>query len=253
MEADNNYIVYIHTNRHNGMKYIGITCRPTWRRWGHGSGYSKNARFYNAIIKYGWEAFDHEVVREGLSKQEAEAEEVRLIKFYDSTNRTKGYNLDNGGNGSNRVTNETRAKLSLSGQRRFAKQEEHQKLKEAAIRRNQDPEKFNKLCEGNRRRWQREGEREKISAGLESFYKKNPERKAEISRERKAFFEAHPEKKTTKRVKQLTADGVVIKVWNSQKEAADALDINFKSISAACCKNKSAGGYVWRLCDETGG
>lgn len=243
------YIVYIHTNKLNGMKYVGITCRPTWKRWGHGSGYHKNARFYNAIKKYGWENFEHEIVAENLTKEQAEAEEIRLIKLYDSTNRKKGYNLDNGGRGSNRVTDETKKKLRKAGQLRFTKTEEHEKLSRAAIKRNEDPEKFAKICEGNRRRWQRQEEHEKISEGLEKYYQENPERKNEIGRERRAFFEAHPEKKTTKRVKQLTPDGQLIKVWESQKSAADALGLSFKNISAACCKQRSSGGFLWRFCD----
>ena len=242
------YIVYVHTNKANGMKYVGITKRPTWRRWGHGSGYSKNPRFYNAIKKYTWEGFEHEVVASGLTKEQAEAEEVRLIKFYDSTNRSKGYNLDNGGSGSNRVSEATKKRLSEAGRVRFEKPEEHEKLSEAANKRNQDAKKFASICEGNRRRWQRSEEHLKITNGLKEYYQNNPSRRQEISDERRAFFAAHPEKKTTKRVVQMTKEGENLKVWDSATNASKTLGISFKNISAACNnKRATAGGYCWKF------
>lgn len=247
---DEKYIVYVHTNKTNGMKYVGITCRPTWRRWGHGSGYHTNPRFYRAIKKYTWEGFEHDVVAEGLTKEQAEAEEVRLIKLYDSTNRTKGYNLDNGGSGSNRVTDDTKRRISEAGKKRFSRPEEHQKLSEAAKRRNQDAEKFASLCEGNRRRWMREGEREKITRGLKSYYEENPNRKQKISEERRKFFAEHPEKKTTKVVLQMNFEGEIIARWNSLTEAAQVLGIDVRGISAACHnKIKTSGGFRWSFAE----
>ena len=49
-----NYIVYIHRNKINDKKYIGITKRTTIERWGsNGQRYKKsNPYFYNAIEKY---------------------------------------------------------------------------------------------------------------------------------------------------------------------------------------------------------
>lgn len=242
------YIVYIHTNKANGMKYIGITKRPTWRRWGHGSGYSKNPRFYNAIKKYTWEGFTHEVVASGLTKEQAEVEEVRLIKLYDSTDRKKGYNLDNGGSGSNRVTEATKKRISEAGRVRFEKPEEHEKLSKAAIKRNQDIEKFANICEGNRKRWQRPEEHQKITHSLKDYYKNNPDRRQSISDERRAFFAAHPDKKTTKPVIQMTTDGKTVKVWESAASASRSLGIDFRNISAVCKQKKAmAGGYCWRF------
>ena len=93
-----NYKVYIHTNKQNGKKYIGITCQEkVERRWQNGNGYSKCPVFYNAIKKYGWDGFEHEVPFDGLTKEEAETKEVELISLHRSNNNKFGYNVENGG------------------------------------------------------------------------------------------------------------------------------------------------------------
>lgn len=52
------YIVYIHTNKINQKKYVGITSKTPERRWGiNGCNYKDCPAFWNAIQKYGWEEF----------------------------------------------------------------------------------------------------------------------------------------------------------------------------------------------------
>ena len=90
------YIVYQHISP-NEKIYIGITSQSTKRRWRNGEGYKSNEYFYNAILKYGWENFKHEILFEGLSKEKAEEIEKKLIIKLDTTNPSKGYNLRDGG------------------------------------------------------------------------------------------------------------------------------------------------------------
>ena len=109
------YCVYMHTNKINGKKYIGITCQqPPEKRWGrNGYNYKKsNPHFYNAINKYGWDSFKHEILFSNLTKEEACQKEIELIAYYNATNKEYGYNISNGGCGINMFTEETRMKMS---------------------------------------------------------------------------------------------------------------------------------------------
>ena len=63
---NNNYKVYMHTSP-SGKVYVGITCQPTYARWKNGNGYKNNKHFYNAIIKYGWDNFEHQIILENVS------------------------------------------------------------------------------------------------------------------------------------------------------------------------------------------
>jgi len=77
--------------------YIGITAQKPEKRWKQGKGYEPNKHFFAAINKYGWPSFRHDILAEGLSREEACAMEIALIAEHDSTNPTKGYNLSKGG------------------------------------------------------------------------------------------------------------------------------------------------------------
>lgn len=114
------YVVYKHTNKINNKVYIGITGKSPEDRWGkNGNKYSKKSQpiFYNAIQKYGWDNFIHEILFEKLTKKEAYEKEKELIAFYDSTNHEKGYNCSTGGEASAcgcKWTEEHKKKISMS-------------------------------------------------------------------------------------------------------------------------------------------
>lgn len=111
-----NYKVYIHTAP-NGKVYIGITCQTVERRWRNGGyGYSNKGSeyFYNAILKYGWDNFKHEVISNDLNKEEAENLEKELIKKYKSNDKRYGYNILSGGYSPGAMPEETRKKVSES-------------------------------------------------------------------------------------------------------------------------------------------
>lgn len=96
----NNYCVYKHTSP-SGKVYIGLTCQKPERRWQNGDGYrpadGKNTPFYLAIKKYGWENISHEIVADGLTKEEACNLEMDLINLYQSQSKEHGYNVLQGG------------------------------------------------------------------------------------------------------------------------------------------------------------
>ena len=108
----NNFKVYIHRNLINGKVYIGQTCKTLQSRSGvDGKNYIKSTHFWNAIKKYGWDNFEHEVLYEGLTGEEANEIERKLIKQYNSNNDKFGYNLDSGGKNGNTRSEETKEKL----------------------------------------------------------------------------------------------------------------------------------------------
>lgn len=92
------FVVYCHTNMFNNHQYIGITSAdPPEKRWGsNGINYKPCVRFYNAIQKYGWENFKHEILEENLTKEQAKEAEKFYIKEF-NTLSPNGYNLTTGG------------------------------------------------------------------------------------------------------------------------------------------------------------
>ena len=107
------YTVYKHTSP-SGKVYIGITRQRPEVRWANGTGYKHSPHFLAAIQKYGWNNIRHEIIRAGLTKQEAERLEVELIAKYKATDRAHGYNSDNGGNAPGSKSAETRRKIGAA-------------------------------------------------------------------------------------------------------------------------------------------
>ena len=97
------WIVYKHTNKINFFSYIGITSREPEVRWGkNGKNYrpckGRYSCFYNAIKKYGWDNFEHEILETDLTYEQACDKEMYYISFY-NTKAPNGYNLTDGGEG----------------------------------------------------------------------------------------------------------------------------------------------------------
>ena len=60
------FIVFIKHTSPKGKSYIGIT-KNTNKRFGtNGNGYKNQPKFWNAIQKYGWENFTHEIIEDNL-------------------------------------------------------------------------------------------------------------------------------------------------------------------------------------------
>lgn len=132
MDVHENWCVYCHTNKINGKKYIGQTANgdnPN-RRWNNGNGYKSNNYFWSAIQKYGWENFEHEIIKIGLSQDEANYWEKYYIKEYNTMDSDYGYNLNSGGN--NAVPNkETRKMMSNSKKENWKDVEYRQRMVES--------------------------------------------------------------------------------------------------------------------------
>lgn len=95
---EDRYTLYKHTNLINGKVYFGLTKNTMEERAKKdGSAYKQCTYFYNAIQKYGWDNFSHEVVAELLSKEQASFYEKTMIKVYRTNEREYGYNIQPGG------------------------------------------------------------------------------------------------------------------------------------------------------------
>ena len=90
-----NYSVYKLTFPDNKI-YIGISINPK-TRWSRGHGYKNNKTMDKEIKNVGWENITHEILFKNLSKEEANNKEKELIKFYNSTDKAKGFNRTTGG------------------------------------------------------------------------------------------------------------------------------------------------------------
>lgn len=148
----NNYTIYYHQNKTNGKLYIGITCQDVNERWGSsGHRYSKDQRkMYNAIKKYGWDGFYHEIYASGLSKEEACNMEKILIEKFDTIKN--GYNITNGGD-NNRWSDDMKKRMSDSAKKRFADENERIKYSKAGKDKyNEDPEGYSKKMREHKRK-----------------------------------------------------------------------------------------------------
>jgi len=109
-------IVYAYTNKHNEKVYVGKTHDADQRKYLHE--YAANVRnedtyFYNAIRKWGFDAFTDEVLSQHSSDEEAyAAEKVHIAEM-----RAAGfvlYNTNDGGEGALNPSAETRAKIGAA-------------------------------------------------------------------------------------------------------------------------------------------
>lgn len=94
------WCVYKHTNRRSGKVYIGRCLWPCYQdRWKNGYGYRSAPAFWPEIEKYGWDAFDHEILASDLTLNEANRIEKEMISQHRSNDPVYGYNVCAGGTG----------------------------------------------------------------------------------------------------------------------------------------------------------
>lgn len=125
------YCVYVHINKINNKKYCGITnnTRNRWRN--NGIAYkpnkdrNQNRPFWNAICKYGWNNFDHVILEENLTFEQACEREKHYIKKFNLTDKRNGYNVAEGGNGGKIYKVHPRGML---GKPQTDKQKENQRI-----------------------------------------------------------------------------------------------------------------------------
>lgn len=132
--------IYRATNSNNDKNYLGQTVTDRWdvnqvpieERWKEelGEAYSKERRgeecryIENAIIKHGPENFNLREQDTAFNQEELDAKETYWIKYYDSMNPDKGYNMKEGGRGG-RLNDAAKEKLSKIGNEKWQKDTEY--------------------------------------------------------------------------------------------------------------------------------
>ena len=213
------FCVYVHINTVNGKRYVGITCQKPTRRWNHGNGYG--GYFGNAIKKYGWHNFSHEVLLKHLTKDEACQWEQLLIALWETTNKEKGYNATSGGDGNFTISTAGKENMSVAAKRRHLLPET--------------------------KKWNSEKGKKQFSTreAIEA------DRQQQIQ-----YLKDHPEKRyiLARPVNQYDTTGRFIRQWKSIADAKRELgNIGIGSACNNTYGHKTAGGFMWRYSDEVSG
>lgn len=241
-----NYVVYKHTSP-SGKVYIGITCQnPPEKRWMNGRGYKYNEYFSRAISKYSWQNFLHEILIENLTQQEAEQKEIELIAYYKSADRNFGYNLDLGGTGAGKVSEETKRKMSEAGKGKnvvpvvqYSRSgefiEKYNSIIEAADKNGLFYSAISACCRNIAKTagdciWRYEGE--------------------PLTKEYIEWCNSNAQDERKMPIKQYTMNGEFVKEYESAEYAYRVYGFNASSIRQ-CCKysRRSSDGFIWQYSD----
>lgn len=205
------YCVYQHINKTNGKTYIGITSQKPTIRWGlKGQGYEECPYFWKAIQKYGWENFEHIILAEGLSRDEACEMEINQIKKYDSNNPDKGYNISEGGKGGSAEV--MKKKWNDPSYKEYASK----KMREAW----EDPQKRARRSEATKKRW------------ADEKFKESTMKKVITSCGKSVMCVETGE------------------VFKTMHEAAVAYNLDKPNICRACKTGYRCGDYHWKYVDD---
>ena len=211
------YIVYMHQNKLDGKVYIGTTSQKGNDRWRHGKGYKQNSKFYEAIQKFGWDNFEHKILFDNLTKEDAERKETEMIALYKSNTDEHGYNMQSGGVAKFTITEEVKRKIGVALKGRKFSEEHKRKIGEA-----------------------QKGQKNHRYGKHHSEAAKEHIRKANIENPSSGTF---PKRK----VDQFDLQGNFIKTWDSMGEIQRVLGIKHCTISDCCRgKQKTSGGYIWK-------
>lgn len=223
-----NYKVYIHIFPNNKV-YIGITKQKPENRWNNGRGYKNNDYLVNAILKYGWDNIEHKILYNNLSKEEAEQKEIYLIKKYKANKKRYGYNILDGGNVSDGMTEEVRKKIGEASKGRIPPNKGKKMSDEFK----------KKLSEGHKGQIVSEEKKQK----LREFFKGR-----EFSKETRNKISIAKKGQPSKlRRKVICIE--TNKIYNSVTEAE--IELKIRHICEACNKiRKTAGGYHWQYVKE---
>jgi group I intron endonuclease len=270
MIENGNYCVYVHISP-SGKKYVGQTGTKPEYRWQNGKGYLQKYKknneytqpvFARAILKYGWENFEHEIIASNLTKEEANNFEKLLIEKLDTVNSKYGYNCTMGGEGCS-PSEESRKKMSESHKGMKRSEETKKKISESLKGENNyiygkhlNEETKKKISESHKGKTLSEEHKNKISKSIKGenhpFYGKThtEEAKKKIGEANKIAL-AGKKNPNARKVSQYGLDGNLIKVWDCMSDASRELGTSNQGIYN-CCNgySKKCVGFVWKYYED---
>ena len=282
--TEKKFCVYVHTNKINGKRYVGVTSQCPEKRWNNGKGYTKRQpHMYNAIQKYGWGNFNHEILIDNIPLEHASSLERMLIKAWQLQDKRYGYNDQSGGLEHSSLSMGIREKISRTHKGREMSEEHRKHLSDAKKGKSLSEETKEKISLALKGKTMSEDHKEKLSQALKGRVFSD-EHKANISKGKKGKLQSDAQKQALARVceqnkgRKHTSEAKakisagnkgkikknsvaieqhniiteeLINIYHSVMDAHNQTGISYRSIWN--CVNKlsnSAGGFVWRKFDN---
>lgn len=231
------FIVYRHISP-SGKSYVGITRTNPKTRWHNGLGYRNNKHFYRAIQKYGWDNFRHQILYTDLTKDEASFAERVCIDVWGLNNPKKGYNINKGGIFGDRLSEETKKKLSDFNKGKVMSKETRDKISKA-FKGEKHPMYGKHHTEEARRKM-----------SIKKSGRNHPNYGKHLSNETKVKISQA--QKSRKSVAMLDVEnGNIIQIYSAISDACKDINGNPSNIVKCCKGNRpTAYGYKWKYVEE---
>ena len=230
--------IYMYINVINNRKYVGQAKDFNRRHKQHIRKSSNKTLIDKAFNKYGEENFKIIILKENLCSQcLLNLYEYYYIEKYNCLSK-ENYNIASGGHNGNPFEGKTEDEMEII----------KQKMRELNIGKTLSNETKAKIGNASMGRKHTEESKRKISESQKGKIFSDESRQ-KMSEKRKGKHKGK-DNYNAKKVYQYNLDGNLIKIWDCAKQASEELNINQNCISK-CCHNKikTAGGFIWSLCE----